>query len=78
MYGLKITCVMGLEFDLAQAIKLTKNLPYSRLTQIFEVYPYPLFEIDRNRRINSCNDQPSGIRKTFENIESSDLGIPSE
>ena len=39
------------EFDLGQAIKLTKNLPYSRLTQIFEVYPYLLFEIDRIRRI---------------------------
>ena len=39
------------EFDLGQAIKLTKNLPYIRLTQIFEVYPYLLFEIDRIRRI---------------------------
>ena len=39
------------EFDLGQAIKLTKNLPYIRLTQIFEVYPYLLFEIDRIKRI---------------------------
>ena len=78
MYGLSITCVMGSEFDLARAIKLTKNLPYSKLTQIFEVYPYLLFEIDKNRRIDSCYDQPSGIRMTFKNIESSDLGWPPE
>ena len=71
MYGLSDG--FGSEFDLAQAIKLTKNLPYSRLTQIFEVYL--LFEIDRNRRINYCNGHPS---MTLRNIEltGSDLGWP--